>query len=57
MHNFICIEAAQRSEAWHLARLGRLTGSRAADMLARIKTGEAAARRDLRTQLVCERVT
>lgn len=40
-----------------MARLGRLTGSRAADMLATIKSGEAAARRDLRLQLVCERLT
>lgn len=47
----------QRSDAWRLARVGRLTGSRAADMLAKIKTGEAAARRDLRLQLVCERLT
>lgn len=47
----------QRSPEWFAARLGRLTGSRAADMLATIKTGEAAARRDLRVQLVCERLT
>src|SRR5262245_11789428 len=47
----------QRSEAWHQARVGRLTGSRAGDMLARIKSGEAAARRNLRVQLVLERLT
>lgn len=40
-----------------MARAGRLTGSRAADMLATIKSGEAAARRDYRMQLVCERLT
>lgn len=55
--NFTVITADQRSPEWFTARLGRLTGSRAADMLATIKTGEAAARRDLRTQLVCERLT
>ncbi len=55
--SFTIIDAPQRSEAWFQARLGRLTGSRAADMLAAIKTGEAAARRDLRMQLVCERLT
>lgn len=49
--------AEQRSPEWFQARLGRLTGSRAADMLATIKSGEAAARRDYRTQLVCERLT
>jgi len=54
---FTVVEADQRSPEWFTARLGRLTGSRAADMLAVIKTGEAAARRDLRTQLVCERLT
>jgi hypothetical protein len=54
---FTIIDAEQRSPEWFLARLGRLTGSRAGDMLATIKSGEAAARRDLRTQLVCERLT
>jgi hypothetical protein len=55
--SFTIIDAEQRSREWFAARLGRLTGSRAADMLATIKSGEAAARRDLRTQLVCERLT
>lgn len=54
---FTICEAEQRSPAWFTARLGRLTGSCAADMLATIKSGEAAARRDLRTQLVTERLT
>jgi predicted phage-related endonuclease len=51
------LEAPQRSQEWFAARCGRLTGSRAGDMLATIKTGEAAARRDLRVQLVVERLT
>jgi hypothetical protein len=55
--SFTVIDAEQRSAEWFAARLGRLTGSRAADMLATIKSGEAAARRDLRVQLVCERLT
>jgi len=55
--NFTVCLADQRSEEWRHARCGRLTGSRAADMLATIKSGEAAARRDLRMQLVCERLT
>ena len=54
---FTEISAPQRSPEWFAARLGRLTGSRAGDMLATIKTGEAAARRDYRLQLVCERLT
>lgn len=47
----------QRSEAWHALRAGKLTASCAGDMMARIKSGEAAARRDLRTRIVCERLT
>ncbi|HWB15931.1 MAG TPA: YqaJ viral recombinase family protein [Vicinamibacterales bacterium] len=48
---------AQRSSEWFALRAGKLTGSRAAAVLARIKSGEAAARRDLRMQLVCERLS
>jgi hypothetical protein len=54
---FDVIDAPQRSEAWFAARLGRVTGSRAADVLATIKSGEAAARRDYRMELVTERLT
>lgn len=54
---FTVVTAAQRSPEWFAARAGRLTGSRAADMLATIKSGEAAARRDYRLQLATERLT
>lgn len=54
---FTVIDAPQRSPEWFAARIGCLTGSRVADMLATIKSGEAASRRNLRTQLVLERVT
>jgi len=54
---FTIIDAPQRSDAWFQSRAGRLTGSRAADVLATIKSGEAAARRDYRMQLVTERLT
>lgn len=48
----------QRTPEWYAVRLGKLTGSRASDMLATIKSGaEAAGRRNLRTQLVLERLT
>lgn len=57
MRNFTVIHVPQRSPAWFEARLGRLTGSRAKDMLATIKNGEAAARIELRVQLACERLT
>jgi len=55
--NYTVIEVAQRSPEWFAARAGRLTASRAGDMLKKIKTGEAAGRRDLRMQLVTERLT
>lgn len=49
----------QRSEEWHKVRLGRLTGSRAGDMLATVQTKgkEAASRRNLRIELALERIT
>lgn len=55
--SFTVIDAEQRSPEWFAARAGLLTGSRACDVLAAIKSGEAAARRDYRMQLVCERLT
>lgn len=57
MRAFTIIDAPQRSADWYAARLGRLTGSCAGDMLATIKSGEAAARRNLRLRLVLERLT
>jgi putative phage-type endonuclease len=51
------LDLEQRTPEWHAARLGRVGSSDAADMLATIKTGEAAARRDLRMRLVCARLT
>jgi len=47
----------QRSPEWRALRAGKLCASDAKDMLATIKTGEAAARRDLRIKLVTERLT
>ena len=47
----------QRTPEWFAARAGRLTASVAGDMLATIKSGEAAARRNLRLRLVLERLT
>ena len=47
----------QGTEEWHLLRLGKITASRISDVLAQIKTGEAASRADYRMQLVCERLT
>lgn len=47
----------QRSEEWFKARLGKVTASRVADVLAKIKTGESASRRNYKVQLVSERLT
>lgn len=55
--NFTIIDAEQRSPEWFAARVGRLTGSVAGEMLAKIAKGEAAGRRNLRVRLVLERLT
>jgi hypothetical protein len=47
----------QGTDEWLRERLGHATGSRAKDILAKIKTGEAAARKNYRTELVVERLT
>ncbi|WP_104658044.1 lambda exonuclease family protein [Ralstonia insidiosa] len=47
----------QRTEEWYAARLGRATASNFGKVLAKIKTGEAADRRNYRAQLVIERLT
>lgn len=47
----------QGSEAWHQLRLGKITASRINDVVAQIKTGEAATRADYRIDLANERLT
>ena len=47
----------QGSPEWFQQRLGRVTASRIADVIAKIKTGEAASRADYRAELVAERLT
>jgi hypothetical protein len=51
------LDVPQRSAAWRQARVGRLTGSRAAAMLARVKHGEAVTRAALRAAQVHEQLT
>lgn len=51
------LDIKQGSQAWFAERVGHCTASRAADVLAKIKTGEAATRRKYRIQLVTERLT
>jgi len=45
------------NELWLQARLGLVTASRVADVLAKIKSGESASRRNYKIQLVSERLT
>ena len=47
----------QRSAEWRLARLGKATGSRIADIVARTKTGYSTSRANYAAQLICERLT
>ena len=55
--NLIVCPHPQGTPEWLADRAGRATGSRAKDILAKIKTGEAAARRNYRVQLATERLT
>ncbi len=50
-------EIIQRSEAWHQLRVGKVTASRVADIIAKTKTGYSASRDNYLAQLVCERLT
>jgi putative phage-type endonuclease len=47
----------QRTEEWYRQRLGKLTGSRVADMLARTKSGWSTSRANYLAELVLERIT
>ncbi len=47
----------QGSAEWYAERCGRATASRYSDVLATIKSGEAATRRNYRAQLIAERLT
>lgn len=58
MKRFIVHDCEQRSPEWFAARAAKLTGSVAADVFSFNKDKkESAARRDLRTRLVVERLT
>ena len=50
-------EIIQRSEAWHQLRVGKVTASRVADIIAKTKTGYSTSRDNYLAQLVCERMT
>ena len=47
----------QRTQEWFDARLGKVTASRVADVIAKTKTGVSTSRQNYLTQLVTERLT
>ena len=47
----------QRTEEWFAARLGKVTASRVADLMATTKAGYSASRANYMAELICERLT
>lgn len=47
----------QRTPAWFQARIGKVTASKVADVIAKTKSGYSATRDNYMAQLVCERLT
>ena len=47
----------QRTEEWFKARLGKVTASRVADVIAKTKSGYSSSRDNYMAQLICERLT
>jgi putative phage-type endonuclease len=47
----------QRTDEWFAARLGKVTGSRVSDVMAKTKSGYSATRANYMAQLICERLT
>jgi len=47
----------QRTDDWFTARLGKVTASRVADVVAKTKSGYSTSRENYMAQLVCERLT
>lgn len=50
-------DVEQRSDEWHALRLGKVTASRVADVVAKTKSGWGASRANYMAQLVAERLT
>ncbi len=47
----------QGTDAWKAQRLGKVTASRVADVIAKTKTGVSASRANYEAQIICERLT
>jgi putative phage-type endonuclease len=50
-------EIIQGTPEWHFQRLGKVTASRVADVIAKTKTGYSTSRENYMAQLICERLT
>jgi putative phage-type endonuclease len=50
-------DIVQGSDAWFQSRMGKVTASRVADVIAKTKTGYSTSRDNYMAQLVCERMT
>jgi putative phage-type endonuclease len=50
-------EIIQGTPEWHSQRLGKVTASRVADVIAKTKTGYSTSRENYMAQLICERLT
>ncbi|HMO76747.1 MAG TPA: YqaJ viral recombinase family protein [Sphingopyxis sp.] len=50
-------DVEQRTDDWFAARLGKVTASKIADVMAKTRTGWGASRANYAAQLVCERLT
>ncbi len=51
------VQVEQGSEEWHLARLGKVTASRIADVMAKTKAGPSASRTTYMAELAASRLT
>lgn len=51
------MQELQRTEKWYIDRLGKATGSRYHDVCSFTRSGEAAARKNYRYELIAERIT
>ena len=47
----------QGTDEWYAARIGKVTASRVADVIAKTKTGYSSSRDNYMAQLICERLT
>ena len=50
-------QVEQRSDAWFQARLGKVTASKVADVIAKTRSGYSSSRDNYMAQLICERLT